>query len=61
MSPSKAKAQEIEEQQVYKPGRKHMREIKEAVTDELPPRADHRRVPYEDGDDFAPCVWVQKL
>src|SRR5690606_11468422 len=36
---AKAKAQEIEEQQGYKPGRKQMREIKEAVTDELLPRA----------------------
>lgn len=36
---AKAKAQEIEEQQGFKPGRKQMREIKEAVTDELLPRA----------------------
>lgn len=36
---AKARAQEIEEQQGYKPGRKQMREIKEAVTDELLPRA----------------------
>ncbi|GAA5234143.1 recombination-associated protein RdgC [Verticiella sediminum] len=36
---AKAKAQEIEEQQGFKPGRKQMREIKDAVTDELMPRA----------------------
>ena len=36
---AKAKAQDIEEQQGFKPGRKQMREIKEAVTDELLPRA----------------------
>lgn len=36
---AKARAQEIEEQQGFKPGRKQMREIKEAVTDELLPRA----------------------
>ena len=29
----------IEEQQGYKPGRKQMKQIKEAVTDELLPRA----------------------
>lgn len=34
-----ARAQEIEEQQGYKPGRKQMREIKERVTDELLPKA----------------------
>ena len=32
---AKARAQEIEEQQGYKPGRKQMKEIKERVTDEL--------------------------
>ena len=36
---AKAKAQEIEEQQGFKPGRKQMKEIKEQVTDELMPRA----------------------
>lgn len=36
---SAQKAQEIEEQQGYKPGRKQMKEIKERVTDELLPRA----------------------
>ncbi|MFC4274687.1 recombination-associated protein RdgC [Achromobacter aloeverae] len=36
---TKARAQEIEEQQGYKPGRKQMKEIKERVTDELLPKA----------------------
>lgn len=36
---TKVKAQEIEEQQGFKPGRKQLREIKENVTDELLPRA----------------------
>ena len=36
---AKARAQEIEEQQGYKPGRKQMKEIKERVTDELLPRS----------------------
>lgn len=36
---AKARAAEIEEQQGYKPGRKQMKEIKEAMTDELLPRA----------------------
>ncbi|MDX3877063.1 MAG: recombination-associated protein RdgC [Achromobacter sp.] len=36
---AKVRAQEIEEQQGYKPGRKQMKEIKERVTDELLPRA----------------------
>jgi len=36
---SKARAQEIEEKQGYKPGRKQMKEIKERVTEELMPRA----------------------
>ena len=36
---TKARAQEIEEQQGYKPGRKQLRELKERVTDELMPRA----------------------
>lgn len=36
---AKARAQEVEEQQGYKPGRKQMKEIKERVTDELLPRA----------------------
>lgn len=36
---AKARAVEIEEQQGYKPGRKQIKEIKEAVTDELLPRA----------------------
>jgi recombination associated protein RdgC len=36
---AKFRAQEIEEQQGYKPGRKQMKEIKEKVTDELLPRA----------------------
>jgi recombination associated protein RdgC len=36
---AKAKAIEIEEQQGYKPGRKQLKQIKEAVTDELLPRA----------------------
>lgn len=36
---AKARAMELEEQQGYKPGRKQMKEIKEAITDELLPRA----------------------
>ncbi|ARP87154.1 recombination-associated protein RdgC [Bordetella genomosp. 9] len=36
---AKARAQEVEEQQGYKPGRKQMKEIKERVTDELLPKA----------------------
>jgi recombination associated protein RdgC len=36
---AKARAQEAEEQQGYKPGRKQMKEIKERVTDELLPKA----------------------
>jgi recombination associated protein RdgC len=36
---AKARAQEIEEQQGYKPGRKQMKQIKEAMADELLPRA----------------------
>ena len=36
---AKARAQEIEEQQGHKPGRKQMKEIKERVIDELLPRA----------------------
>src|SRR5690606_25287850 len=36
---AKAKAQDIEEQQGFKPGSKQMREIKEQVTDELLPKA----------------------
>lgn len=36
---TKIRAQDIEEQQGYKPGRKQMREIKEDVTDELLPKA----------------------
>ncbi|AOY90520.1 hypothetical protein BKK79_00760 [Cupriavidus sp. USMAA2-4] len=36
---TKERATEIEEQQGFKPGRKQLREIKEAVTDELLPRA----------------------
>lgn len=36
---AKARAQEIEEQQGYKPGRREMREIKDAVTNQLLPRA----------------------
>ncbi|MFU1915552.1 recombination-associated protein RdgC [Bordetella avium] len=36
---ARARAQEIEEQQGYKPGRKQMKEIKERVTEELLPRA----------------------
>jgi recombination associated protein RdgC len=36
---AKARAVDIEEQQGYKPGRKQMKEIKEAITDELLPRA----------------------
>lgn len=35
---AKARAAEIEEREGYKPGRKQMKEIKEAVTDELLPR-----------------------
>lgn len=37
------KAEQIEAQQGYKPGRKQMREIKEQITDELLPRAFARR------------------
>lgn len=36
---ARARAQEIEEQQGYRPGRKQMKEIKEQVTDELLPKA----------------------
>lgn len=36
---AKARAADIEEQQGYKPGRKQMKEIKEAIIDELLPRA----------------------
>ncbi len=36
---ARTQAQEIEEQQGYKPGRKQMREIKEQVTDTLLPKA----------------------
>src|SRR5690606_6766342 len=36
---ARARAQEMEEQQGYKPGRKQMKEIKEQVTDELLPKA----------------------
>jgi recombination associated protein RdgC len=36
---ARARAQEIEERQGYKPGRKQMKEIKEQVADELLPRA----------------------
>ena len=36
---AKARAQDIEEQQGYKPGRKQMKEIKERVTEELMPKA----------------------
>jgi recombination associated protein RdgC len=36
---AKARAQEVEETQGYKPGRKQMKEIKERVTDELLPKA----------------------
>ena len=36
---ARAKAQDIEEQQGFKPGRKQMKEIKEQVTDELLPKA----------------------
>jgi len=36
---TKAKATDIEAEQGFKPGRKQMREIKEAITDELRPKA----------------------
>jgi len=36
---ARARAQELEESQGFKPGRKQMKEIKERVTDELLPRA----------------------
>lgn len=36
---AKSRAADIEDQQGYKPGRKQMKQIKEAVTDELLPRA----------------------
>ncbi len=36
---AKSRAQEAEERQGYKPGRKQMKDIKEAVTDELIPKA----------------------
>jgi len=36
---ARARAQELEEQQGYKPGRKQMKELKEQITDELLPRA----------------------
>lgn len=36
---AKARAQDIEERQGYKPGRKEMRDIKDSVTNELLPRA----------------------
>ena len=50
---AKARAQEIEEQQGYKPGRKQMKEIQERVTDELLPRAFSI---YRDT-----CVWIDPL
>ncbi len=36
---AKSRAAELEEQQGYKPGRKQMKQLKEAITDELLPRA----------------------
>lgn len=36
---ARVRAQDVEEQQGYKPGRKQMKEIKEQVTDELLPKA----------------------
>jgi recombination associated protein RdgC len=36
---AKSRATEVEEQQGYKPGRKQLKQIKEAITDELLPRA----------------------
>ena len=36
---AKSRAVEVEEQQGYKPGRKQMKQIKEAITDELLPKA----------------------
>lgn len=36
---TQARAAEVEEQQGYKPGRKQMKQLKEAITDELLPRA----------------------
>lgn len=36
---TKARAEELEEKQSFKPGRKQMKELKEQVTDELLPRA----------------------
>ncbi len=36
---ARARAQELEERQGYKPGRRQLREIKEAVTEELIPKA----------------------
>src|SRR3546814_8806738 len=36
---AKARAQDLEEQQGFKPGRKQMKEIKEQITDELLPKA----------------------
>jgi len=36
---TRARAQEVEEKQGYKPGRREMRELKDAVTNELLPRA----------------------
>lgn len=36
---AKSRATELEQQQGYKPGRKQMKELKEAITDELLPRA----------------------
>ncbi|MGE4334448.1 MAG: recombination-associated protein RdgC [Pigmentiphaga sp.] len=36
---ARARAQELEEKQGFKPGRKQMKELKEAVADELRPRA----------------------
>lgn len=50
---AKARAQDIEERQGYKPGRKEMRDIKDSVTNELLPRA------------FAVCrdtrVWIDPV
>ncbi len=40
---AQARAEEIEEQQGYRPGRKQLREIKERITDELLPRAFTRK------------------
>lgn len=50
---TKSRAAEIEEQQGYKPGRKQLKQLKEAVTDELLPRAFALR--------SKTCAWIDPI